>query len=564
MTFLLDAAVKSSVVLLVAFFAVWLLRKSSAAMRHVVLAAGLACAALSPALSLVVPAWRMDLPLSGAADEPSTSPVSGPMSIGTIAAPSSIPAAPAAAPEAPSRRSLVTAAQVLVFWATGVAVAFLSLIAGFARLRWIAQGASPASHLGWLAVLSDVARHHGLPRVPRLLQSRHPSLLVTWGAIQPTVLLPDSAPGWSVDRMRVVLDHELAHIARRDWATQIGAEVLRCVYWFNPLVWIACRRLRQESEQACDDRVLGMGHAGSAYAAHLLELARAFRSSDRVWIPAAAIARPSSLERRVAAMLTSNVNRQPVSPRIALAAVLLLLVVTLPIASFDAFAQARFATVSGTVTDQVGGVLVNATVTLSNVETKARYEVRTNRGGYFEVTPLPAGTYELEARSPAFIAPKQILTLGVGESLQRNVTMDVINIQETISVTSSSDAPVRPAIREAARPARAITRKPCADPAIGGCINPPTKVKDVRPLFPRAAREAGVNGVVMLHAVIDTEGRMKDVRVVSSPHPALEQAAIDAVSQWEFVPTLLNGKAIDTPIHTGVYFDVEAPKPSRP
>jgi TonB family protein len=249
-----------------------------------------------------------------------------------------------------------------------------------------------------------------------------------------------------------------------------------------------------------------------------------------------------------------------VSPRTALAAVFLFLVVTLPIASFDAFAQARFASVSGTVTDQVGGVLVNATVTLLNVETNAKYEVRTNRGGYFEVTPLPAGSYELEAKSPAFIAPKQNLTIGVGESLQRNVTMEVTNVQETISVTSSSDGPVRPVIREAARP---IARKPCADPAIGGCINPPLKVKDVRPLFPPAAREAGVNGVVMLHAVIDTEGRMKDVRVVSSPHPALEQAAIDAVSQWEFAPTLLNGKAIDTPIHTGVYFDVAAPKPPQ-
>lgn len=258
-------------------------------------------------------------------------------------------------------------------------------------------------------------------------------------------------------------------------------------------------------------------------------------------------------------MLTSNVNRQPVSPRIALAAVLVLLVVTLPIASFDAFAQARFATVSGTVTDQSGGVLVNATVTLSNVETNAKYEVRTNRGSYFEITPLPAGTYELEAAAPAFVAPKQNVTIGVGESLQRNVTMDVINVQETISVAPHSEPPSW-TVREGSRPA---TRRPCADPTIGGCLNPPLKVKDVRPLYPQRLRDQGIQGVVMIQAVIDTEGRMKDLRVTSSPHPELERLAIDAISEWEFVPTLLNGKAIETPIHTGVYFDVGAPRPPQ-
>jgi TonB family protein len=562
MTVFLDVVIKSSLVLLVTFAAAWLLRRSSAATRHFVLGAGLTCAALSPALALVVPAWGVELSIPAPARSPSTTVVTNQVSTETIVGSQQVAMTPAlAASNSPQLPSL-SMEQVLVLWGAGVVAALLSLVAGFARLGWIARRAEAATHSGWLDVMSHVAARHGLTRVPRLLQSHHPSLLVTWGVMRPTVLLPVSAPGWTRDRMRVVLDHEFAHIARRDWVMQVAAEVLRCVYWFNPLIWIACRRLRQESEQACDDRVLGMGHAGPAYAAHLLELARAFRSSDRVWIPAAAIARPSSLERRVAAMLTSNVNRQPVNSRIALAAVLLLLIVTLPIASFDAFAQARFATVSGTVTDQSGGVLVNATVTLTNVETDAKYEVRTNRGGYFEVTPLPAGSYELEAKSPAFIAPKQNLTIGVGESLQRNVTMEVTNVQETITVTSASDGPRRPRIDEIPRPTPAA-RKPCPDPSIGGCINPPLKVKDVRPLFPPAAREAGVNGVVMLHAVIDTEGRMKDVRVVSSPHPALEQAAIDAVSQWEFAPTLLNGKAIDTPIHTGVYFDVEAPKPPQ-
>jgi TonB family protein len=563
MTLFLDSVIKSSLLLLVTFATVWLLRRSSAATRHFVLAAGLTCAALSPALALAVPAWRVEFPMPAAARTSSGVVVANQVSTETIDGASSQAAAtttPALA--SPARLPAFTGRQMLALWGVGVAAALLSLFAGFARLGWIARRSEPAAHKGWLDVLSHVAARHGLSRMPRLLQSRHPSLLVTWGLMQPTVLLPVSAPEWRRDRMRVVLDHELAHIARHDWVMQMGAELLRCVYWFNPLVWVACRRLRQESEQACDDRVLGMGHAGPAYAAHLLDLARAFRSSDRVWIPAVAIARPSSLERRVAAMLTSDVNRQPVSPRIALAIVLLLLAVTLPIASLDAFAQTRYATVSGTVTDQGGGVLINATVSLTNVQTSAKFQVRTNRTGFFEITPLPAGEYELavEVESGPFMAVKETIILGVGESLQRNVSLNISNVQETISVTSASDGPRLPGINEIPKPA---TRKPCPDPSVGGCINPPLKVKDVRPIYPVAAREAGVNGVVMLQGVIDVEGRMKDLRVVSSPHPALDQAAVDAVSQWEFAPTLLNGKPIETPIHTGVYFDVEAPKPPQ-
>jgi beta-lactamase regulating signal transducer with metallopeptidase domain len=91
-----------------------------------------------------------------------------------------------------------------------------------------------------------------------------------------------------------VLGHELAHIRRSDWLVQLLAEVLRSVYWFNPVVWIACRRLRLESEQACDDAVLEMGVEGGAYATELIDLARAFKS-QQMFLPAAAIARSSSL-----------------------------------------------------------------------------------------------------------------------------------------------------------------------------------------------------------------------------------------------------------------------------
>ena len=74
----------------------------------------------------------------------------------------------------------------------------------------------------------------------------------------------------------------------------------------------------------------------------------------------------------------------------------------------------------------------------------------------------------------------------------------------------------------------------------GGLIKYPTKVRHVAPIYPRMAQEARVDGLVILEAVIAADGRVQDVRVLRSK-PLLDQAAVDAVRQWRFTPTLLNG-----------------------
>jgi periplasmic protein TonB len=74
----------------------------------------------------------------------------------------------------------------------------------------------------------------------------------------------------------------------------------------------------------------------------------------------------------------------------------------------------------------------------------------------------------------------------------------------------------------------------------GGDIKTPTKIHHVAPVYPGIAREAKVEGMVIIEATIGTDGRVKDTRVLRS-EPLLEQAAVAAVRQWRFTPTLLNG-----------------------
>ena len=91
---------------------------------------------------------------------------------------------------------------------------------------------------------------------------------------------------------------------------------------------------------------------------------------------------------------------------------------------------------------------------------------------------------------------------------------------------------------------------------MGGNIKPPSKVKDVKPEYPAIARSARVQGVVILEAVIGQTGKVEETRVLRSI-PLLDAAAIEAVKQWEFTPTLLNGVPVPVIMTVTVNFALQ-------
>ena len=84
----------------------------------------------------------------------------------------------------------------------------------------------------------------------------------------------------------------------------------------------------------------------------------------------------------------------------------------------------------------------------------------------------------------------------------------------------------------------------------------PTKVKHVNPVYPPAAQQARVTGVVILEARIETDGRIINARVLRSI-PLLDEAALDAVTQWEFTPTVLNGNPIPVLMTMTIQFSLQ-------
>ena len=295
MTLLADLTIRASVIVLAGLGGTLLLRRRSAALRHAVLAGSMFAAALTAPLSLMLPSWNLFAPEHVS---PNTQGTVEPL-------PPTISGSAGATQEPPP----ATGAQLLVaVWAAGVLVGMARLLGGIHHLRRMSHGAGPDGDDRWTRMTLEISTACRLRRRVVICLTDTPGLLGTFGLWPPRVLLPSQARLWSDERIRVVLLHEVAHIRRHDWIVQLCTDALRSVCWFNPLFRVACARLRRHSEQACDDAVLRAGIQPRAYAAHLLDLARVCRRHDLASAVTTPMARPSTLERRVFAMLDSTLD----------------------------------------------------------------------------------------------------------------------------------------------------------------------------------------------------------------------------------------------------------------
>jgi protein TonB len=91
---------------------------------------------------------------------------------------------------------------------------------------------------------------------------------------------------------------------------------------------------------------------------------------------------------------------------------------------------------------------------------------------------------------------------------------------------------------------------------VGGSIKTPTKIKDVRPVYPLDAQAARIQGVVILEAKIEADGRVSDARVMRSI-AGLDEAALDAVRRWEFTPTEVDGVPVPVIMTVTVNFTLQ-------
>jgi beta-lactamase regulating signal transducer with metallopeptidase domain len=312
----LELALRATLLIFIVWAAAAMLRKAgaSAAARHTIWLLGIAALLALPLF------WWLAPPLE--------LPVLRPEA--PVAAMAALPPPAVAAPEmtsgAPGWGNALLAAYLL-----GAALVLLR----FALCRYLVSGlwrdAEPARGAAWQGVLSSVSRELRLPRPIALRIARGPAMPMTWGTLAPKVLLPAEARAWSPDRRRLVLLHELAHVARRDSLSRSAASLACALYWFHPGAWFAARQMRMEQEYAADDRVLMAGAAARPYAASLLDLAR--RVGERSWPDhAAAMAGMCQLEQRLVS-ITAPVHRERPGPAFLSASAAIAALVTLAVAA---------------------------------------------------------------------------------------------------------------------------------------------------------------------------------------------------------------------------------------
>jgi len=312
------------------------LHRASAAARHVLWTLAIAGCLLMPLLMIVLPDWRLaavpDLrpALLGLADPRQDSvrfpdDADGTRSEVDVAAPfpAEIPPAEDAgaattSPETVSEAgagAAGTTSPVAVpwyVWAWGAgALAVLAFFAAAARqLHAIVGRSMSLDDPDWREDAAFAARSAGLPpdalRLRRSIDSITP---MTWGVRRPVIVLPRDCQEWSAGQRREVLLHEAGHVGRRDCLTQWLANLACIVYWCQPLVWWAARRMLTERERACDDRVLRAGATPSAYAQHLLDIARNLGAGRRSVLAGVAMARRSQVSGRLLAILDPGCNR---------------------------------------------------------------------------------------------------------------------------------------------------------------------------------------------------------------------------------------------------------------
>jgi len=335
--FLLETAVKSVVVAGVTLGMLRLTKKRSAAERSLIGHLGLIALLMLPIASLLIPGWN-PLPVMTEVAPSFALPAAG--NIAAITPAAATPSA--AAPAVPVVATwIMPSASDLAVWLylLPLALLLLTMVVAVARLGAMHRRANVLVNPSWQAALAMAQRRMGFKHGTALLVSADLRSPVSWGVMRPIILLNEQAVG-AVDEAEAIIAHELAHVARLDWAKLLIARTACALFWFNPLVWRLARECHQLREEAADDAVLLSEVDGADYASLLVNAAR--HDNKALLIAAHGVAPgKDSLKRRITRVLDADLARGPANNAWMALCLVALIAVAAPLAAFDPTVQAK-------------------------------------------------------------------------------------------------------------------------------------------------------------------------------------------------------------------------------
>ena len=347
-----------------------------------------------------------------------------------------------------------------------------------------------------------------------------PTRPVTFGVLRPVVVVPSDFATFPEDEQKAVACHELVHVRRRDWVRNLGDEIVRAVAWFHPAAWWLTRQIRLAREEVVDQEVVRQLGARRPYLDALLRLASPDRGS--MFVPAPLFLGRSHLADRVALLLKEvRMSR----PRLVLSFLAMAVVIfTAGFAIVHAFplqmpAQQAVGTQgSGQVTGQPASPVKKPAASTAKIK---------------DVRPaFPAGSPSVPVVVKAHINPSGGVVDASCATGPADLCEAAIAAVEQWKFSPSGGTTLLVGFNPAASGGALANQPPVL---VGPRVRPPARILDKKPVYPAEAREAGVQGVVILETGIATDGRVSEARILRSVEK-LDMAALDAVLGWKFQP----------------------------
>jgi TonB family protein len=535
-----------------------MLGRASASVRHLVwVAAGIALLLL-PIASLTLPTLRIPIGTALRVSAP-------PLFTTTVAITQSSQIATVVAPPVPGAMAI---RWLTVIWSIGTALAFARMLAAWLAVRNLRRNALPFRG----EELVRIAPHCRMP--------------MTCGVWNTVVYLPVEAVHWPEDRLNSVLEHEFAHIRRRDVASRLFLRTVLNLHWWNPLAWLAWRQFLREGESAADDLVLLAGIKPSAYAEQLLTVARQGEGKFAEDWAAVAMARPAALETRLQAILDPTTNRRPPARTTMATAVLCAFVAALPVATVRAQDSPRSSQ------DATGALAL----VKHGDEARDRGQLDEAKRFYEQAAAIGSGPGPAAALLQLALAAKAASHPGqAADFLQRALTADSNGAQAGPTQTWMAemrreagdeveakalflrslglDQPQSPQkattselyarmlrqqdrVEEAKlleddakiiRTARVeeLSPKISASPLhTGADVLPPKLLDKVEPTYSAEGRAARWQGTVSVQMTVAEDGKAYNMHLAKSLGLGLDEAAIAAIGQWRFTPATRNGSSV--------------------
>ncbi len=411
----------------------------------------------------------------------------------------------------------------------GTFVRFAFLILGFYRLRRYRRESelAPSAGLALQKRIGVTAEIRVLDTIPGP---------VTFGLFRPVVIVP----GRWIDN-ESILCHELIHVRRKDWLVHAAEECIRAIFWFHPLVWWAIAKIQLAREEVVDREVVTITAAPARYLETLLEIAAA--KSGLELAPAPLFLRNRHLRQRVASLLKEvHMSRKRLSLATASFCAAIIGTAWFAVHAFPLQAapqqQAGDFPIAHKVQPQYP-----AEAKEKHIEGDVAIRIQVDQHGLVAAAQVISGPDEL--KQAALTAVRQ-WTFTKTAQLPATTDVQVSFRLEEGKVEPHSNLP-------------GVQTTPSNDGVqrirVGGNVQSTNLITKVSPAYPPEAKQARVQGRVRLNVLIGEDGVVKDVVLIEG-QPVLADAAIPAVWQWVYRPTLLNGQPVEVVTQVDVNFSL--------